>query len=317
MYLESTFQVLWFAHPLLQSAAAGVMIWRKLYRKFPIFFAYLISQVFFFGIIYAAYTWGSYREYFYGYWTCSIISLIIGFKVIHEIFLDVFRPYHSLKDLGTVLFKWAALVMVLVAIVVAASSSVSTDGPLVESVITVQRCVRVIQVGLVLLLLVFSKYVGVSWRQFSFGVSLGFGTFALIELLVVALHGSDRVSQAAGDFANMATYNLCIAVWLAYSVMKSPAREAVNTLLASQRWDYSLGDIQHPGTPESLIPVFEDIVDRAFSRMVADSLPPSTLDQLGKLSESPSTLDKLGKLSEPEPTPGVEQASSATTKARS
>jgi len=301
MYLESTIQVLWFTQPMLQSATAAVMYKRKLYRKFPVFFAYLILQVPFFVIIFAGYTWGSYREYFYGYWSCAIISLAIGFKVIHEIFLDVFRPYHALKDLGSVLFKWAALVMVLVAIVVAASSSVSSDGPMVEAVITAQRCVRVIQVGLVLLLLVFSKYVGISWRQFSFGVSLGFGAFALVELLVVALHASDRVPQDVGDLTNIIMYNISVLVWLAYSVMKSPAREAVNTLLTSQRWDHSLGDIQHPGTPESLIPVFENIVDRAFSRMIPGAMPPSTLEQLEKISEPAST-------------PSPERTSSASSK---
>jgi hypothetical protein len=301
MYVESTIQVLWFAQPVLQSAAAGVMYKRKLHRKFPVFFAYLVSQVPFFAVIFAAYTWGSYRDYFYGYWGCTIISLAIGFKVIHEIFLDVFRPYHALKDLGSVLFKWAALVMVLVAVVVAASSSVSTDGPMVEAVITAQRCVRVIQVGLVLLLLVFSKYVGISWKHFSFGVSLGFGAFALIELLAVALHASERVSQNAGDLTNTITYNVCVLVWITYSAMKSPARETINTLLTSQRWDHSLGDIQHPGVPESLIPAFENIVDRAFSRMITDAMPPSTLDQLEKISE-------------PAPKPSPERASSASSK---
>lgn len=303
MYLQSTIQVLWFAQPVLQSVAAAIMYKRKLYRKFPIFFAYLIAQVPFFAVIFTGYTWGTYREWFYGYWGCAIISLALGFKVIHEIFLDVFRPYHALKDLGSVLFKWAALVMVLVAIVVAASSSVSSDGPIVEAVITAQRCVRVIQVGLVLLLLVFSKYVGVSWKHFSFGVSLGFGTFALIELLVVALHASERISQNAGDLTNIITYDTMVVVWLAYSIMKSPARETVNTLLTSQRWDHGLGDIQHPGAPESLIPAFENIVDRAFSRMIPDSMPPSTLDQLGKMSELV-----------PEPEPKPEKASSATSK---
>src|SRR5205085_6493183 len=186
------------------------------YCKFAIFFGNLVCRVPFFGVIFAAYSWGSYREYFYGYWACTIISLALGFKVIHEIFLDVFRPYHALKDLGSVLFKWAALVMVLVAIVVAASSSVSSDGPMVEAVITAQRCVRVIQVGLVLLLLVFSKYVGISWKHFSFGVALGFGAFALVQLLVVALHASERVSQNAGDLANIITYNITVFVWLTY-----------------------------------------------------------------------------------------------------
>jgi len=301
MYVESTVQFLWFAQPVLQFATAGVMYTRKLHRKFPVFFAYLVSQLPFFGIVFAAYTWGSYPEYFYAYWTFAILNLAVGFKVIHEIFLDVFRPYHALKDLGSVLFKWAALVMVLVAIVVAASSSVSSGGPMVEAVITAQRCVRVIQVGLVLLLLVFSKYVGISWRHFSFGTSLGFGTFALIELLVVALHASERISQNATNLTNVIAYDISVLVWIAYTVIKSPAREAVNTLLTSQRWDHSLGDLQNTGSPESLIPAFENIVDRAFSRMIPETTPSSTLEQLEKLSR-------------PAPASKPEKASSASTK---
>ena len=301
MFLASTIQVLWFAQPALQSIASGVMYKRKLHRKFPVFFIYLVSQVPSFAIIFSAYTWGTYGEYFYSYWILGIINLAMGFKVIHEIFLDVFRPYHALKDLGSVLFKWSALVMVLVAIVVAASSSVSSNGPMVEAVITAQRCVRVIQVGLVLLLLVFSKYVGISWRHFSFGVSLGFGSFAFIELLVVALHASERISQNAGDITNIIAYNISLIVWVIYGVIKSPARETINTLLTSQRWDHSLGDIQNTGSPESLIPAFENIVDRAFSRMISDVPPPSTFDQLEKLSK-------------PAPTPKPEKASSASSK---
>ncbi|HSS98248.1 MAG TPA: hypothetical protein VLK33_14510 [Terriglobales bacterium] len=301
MYLGSTIQVLWLAQPVLQAIAAGVMYKRKLHRKFPIFFAYLVSQVPGFAIIFSAFNWGTYVEYFYGYWFCNIVSLAMGFKVIHEIFLDVFRPYHALKDLGSVLFKWSALVMVLVAIVVAASSSVSSDGPIVEAVITAQRCVRVIQVGLVLLLLVFSKYVGISWRHFSFGVSLGFGSFALSELLVVALHASERISQNAADLTNIVGYNVSVLVWVIYSAIKSPARETINTLLTSQRWDHSLGDIQNTSAPESLIPAFENIVDRAFSRMIPEVTPPSTFDQLEKLAK-------------PSPAPTPEKASSASSK---
>ena len=297
MYFQPV-EILWFAQPVLQSAAAGAMFWRKLHRKFPIFFIYLASQVPFFVLIFAVYRWGDYPQYFYAYWFCNVITLILGFKVIHEIFLDVFRPYHALKDLGTVLFKWAALVMVLVAIVVAASSSVSSDGPKVEGVVTVQRCLRVIQVGLVLMLLVFSKYVGVSWKQFSFGVSLGFGSFALVELLAVALRVSGRISQVNSDLTNTLMYNLSILVWLLYSLMKSPARETLNTLLASQRWENNLGDIQHPGTPESLIPAFETIVDRAFSRI--------------EPSNEPSMFEKLENMTDSKPK--SERASSASSK---
>jgi hypothetical protein len=218
--------------------------------------------------------------FFFAYWSCAAISLAIGFKVIHEIFLDIFRPYHTLKDLGSVLFQWAALVMLLVAGVVAAASPVAAQGPLVQAVLTVQRCVRVIQCGLILFLLVFSKYLGVTWRQQSFGISLGFGSFASAELTLLALYASSHISQATLSLFNMLAYNGAIMIWLVYAWIKSPARDASTSLLMSQRWDQSLGDLQHPVSSDSLIPLFEGMVDRAFSRTNGDSDPDAAAEEL-------------------------------------
>ena len=148
---------------MLQLAVGGRMFRRKLHRAFPVFFAYIGFQILAFCLLFPMYQWGnsSYAEYFGFYWACAAVNLVLGFMVIYEIFQDVFRPYHTLKDLGSVLFKWAALVMLLVAFVVAASSPTGDQGPIVQAIITVTRCVRVAQVGLILFLMVFSRYLGV------------------------------------------------------------------------------------------------------------------------------------------------------------
>src|SRR5437764_2710291 len=195
--LPIIYYLLWMAHPTLQLAVGGVMFSRKIHRTFPVFFVYILSQIATFSVTFPFFQWGEYEYFFYAYWILAAVSLAIGFSVIHEVFLDVFRPYHALKDLGSVLFKWAALVMLLVACVVAAASPAGQEGPLVQAVLTVQRCIRVIQCGLILFLLVFSKYLGVSWRQHSFGISLGFGGFASVELTMIALNTSGHASEMA------------------------------------------------------------------------------------------------------------------------
>ena len=111
---------LWYAQPILQSMAAAVLWRRKLHKQFPVFFVFLLVQVANFVIIYPLYRTGNYKLYFVPFWVGEAINAILGFKVIHEVFLDVFRPYHTLKDLGTLLFKWAGVVMLLVSVVVAA-----------------------------------------------------------------------------------------------------------------------------------------------------------------------------------------------------
>lgn len=265
---QLAYDVLWFAHPVLQSAVVFVMLRRKLHRIFPVFFSYLISQIAIFLINYPVYRSGNNTVFFYTYWTGSALSVFLGFKVIHEVFLDVCRPYHTLKDLGTMLFRWAGLVMLLVAVVVAVSNPSTPEAPLVQAILTTQRCVRIIQCGLILFLLVFSKYLGVSWRQHSFGMALGFGGYATAELAIVAMRVSQLISQSTCDLVNMVAYNCALAVWLGYAVVKNPNREAPANLLRTQRWEQGLTDLQHQhsGEPDSLIPMFEGMVDRALSR---------------------------------------------------
>jgi hypothetical protein len=280
--------VLWLSHPALELLLAAAMLWRKLHRKFPIFFAYIIFQLVNFAVVFPIHQWGGYDLYFYSYWIGEIVSLAIGFKVIHEIFMDVFRPYHTLRDLGTVLFKWATLVMFFVALVVAAASPAG-QSPIVQAVVTVQRCVRVIQCGLIMFLLVFSKYLGVSWRQQSFGIALGFGGFASVELAGNALYSGEQINSSTAAFLYTAAYCGAILVWLGYAVLKASSREAAPNLLMSQRWEQSLGDLQRPAAGDSLIPMFEGMVDRAFSRTEQDRQPVSAKELLSELSSSRKT----------------------------
>jgi hypothetical protein len=156
--------------------------------------------------------------------------------------------------------------MLLVAGVVSISSSSIDTPPWIQAILTAQRCVRVIQIGMVLFLLAFARYMGVSRKQHSFGIALGFGTFALVELALIASWAGDHLGNLAMSLINMSAYNLSLFIWLGYTLVKSPAREAGSSLLRPQRWEQSLVDIQHPLPADSLIPMFEGMVDRALSK---------------------------------------------------
>jgi hypothetical protein len=259
------YYALWVAHPVLQTAIAIAMFRRGQHREFKFFFAYIVAQIMTFAVVFPTYRY-NYSAIFYVSWISTAISVALGFKVIHEAFLDVFRPFHTLRDLGTVLFKWAGLVMLLVAGVVSVSTNTSDNAPWVMAIMTAQRCVRIIQVGMVLFLLFFARYVGVSRKQHSFGIALGFGAFAMVELLLIASWSGEHLSNLAMGLINMSAYNASLLIWLGYTLAKSPAREAASNLLRPQRWEQSLTDIHHPLPADSLIPMFEGMVDRALSR---------------------------------------------------
>jgi hypothetical protein len=263
--IKLLYYALWVAHPVLQLGIAAIMVRRGLHRKFKFFFGYILTQIVTFAVVFPA-MWHHYSAAFYLYWLLDGLSVAFGFGVIHEVFVDVFRFFHTLRDLGTVLFKWAGLVMLLVAGVVSVSTNSSELAPWMQAIITSQRCVRIIQIGMVLFLIFFAHYVGVSRRQHSFGVALGFGSFAVVELLLICSWVGNHLGGTWVNILNMAAYNGSLLVWLGYVAVTRPARDASLSLLQPQRWEQSLTDIHHPLPPDSLIPMFEGMVDRALSR---------------------------------------------------
>src|SRR5579862_7150538 len=241
------FYGLWILHPILQIGIGAFMLRRGLVRQFKFFFGYILTQLSIFAVVFPAYCWRSFSAAFYLYWACDALSIAFGFGVIHEVFVDVFRAFHTLRDLGTVLFKWAGLVMLLVAGVVSVSTNSSEIAPWMEAIVTSQRCVRIIQIGMVLFLLFFARYVGISRRQHSFGIALGFGSFAVIELILICSWvGKHLGDPATMSMLNMAAYNGSLLVWLGYVGLRSPARDASLSMLQPQRWEQSLTDIHHP-----------------------------------------------------------------------
>lgn len=276
---ETSSLCLWYAQPALHLAAAAALWRRKLHKQFPCFFSFLLVQIAVFAVtipFYGNYKW--YSWYFWLYWTGEAVNAVLGFKVIHEIFLDVFRPYHALKDLGTPVFGWAGAVMMLVSVVVAATNSLGQD-PVVQAVTTLERSVHVVQVGLILFLVIFARFLGVSRRQLSFGIALGFGLFSGAELVMLAMYSGKLLGHVHLTVLNMFFYDLAVVGWIAYGVWASVARQEGVNPLRTRRWERSLAELQPASSGDSLIPMFEGMVERAFSHS-------SRLDDAEDLAEA-------------------------------
>jgi hypothetical protein len=252
---------LWVSQPVLQAFTAIALYRRGLHKQFPAFFAYFPVQILVFLISFPINQHSA--LYFDVYYAWVALNVIFAFKIIHEVFLDVFRPYPALKDLGTALFKWAAMIMMLVSVVMIALSP-SWDEPIRQSILIVQRCVDVIQCGLVIFLLAFCQSLGVSWRRPSFGIVLGFGLFSGVELLVLALYSGLHMHIATTSMIDLLAYESSLFAWLAYSLLQE--RQATVPVLVPQRWDNALMDIQPHDESDSLIPMFEHMVEQALSK---------------------------------------------------
>src|SRR5205085_7696427 len=157
-----------------------------------------------------------------------------------------------------------AIIMVFVSVALIAVSP-SWEDPVRNSILVVQRCVRVVQCGLVVFLLAFCGNLGVSWRRFSFGIALGFGLISGSELVTTALFSGKRIQVPVAQMTIMVTYIGGMLVFLLYALVNR--RSEMVPVLVPQRWDETLIDINVP-QPEadSLIPMFEHMVDEALSK---------------------------------------------------
>src|SRR5262249_14237601 len=209
LLLERT---LWLAGPLLQATISVFMLRRKLHRELPWFFGYTVFQV-----VQTTVSWflhDKFPPYFYFYWSAELVGLILGLAVIYEVFRNVVMNYDRLHRAGFMLYRWCAVLLLLVATITVATAPNIDSAAIIEGIITLDRGVRLVQVGLLLFLFIFASYLSLSWRSHSFGVALGFGFLASVELALAAIRS--HVGTDANQFyatLKPLTYFFTLLIW--------------------------------------------------------------------------------------------------------
>jgi hypothetical protein len=269
MHLGVMDYVLWYTSPVLQAVILLCMYRRGLHRDYPFFFNYTILSILSDPILLVLQK-TSYSAYYYAYLVNVGLGLLLSFAVLQEIFQNAFRPYEALRDLGIILFRWSALVVLLVAVMWALNLAQKPDKNLLLSVfLLADRSLRLAQCGLVFFLLLLSEYLGIPHRSFLFGLSVGFGFFAAVNMLV--LTGSEHrtmIPKTTLRQLNSAAYLVAVMIWLGYTLasrVKSPVLEA--GLVRHQDWNSALQDARMPITESSLL----DTMDRTVERLLHPS----------------------------------------------
>ncbi|HZV21834.1 MAG TPA: hypothetical protein VE986_09850, partial [Hyphomicrobiales bacterium] len=232
--------ILWITSPFTVTVILFWMVRKRLYAQYPIFFSYLVLQILGFLVLYPVRKLGTATDYFYAYWVLSGLTGICSVAIICELLSVVLKPFIGLRDAGKLLFRWAAAVMVIMALVVASSSHVEGRGYIVSAVLELERCMRVVQCGLLLFVLCCSKYLGISASNRAYGILLGFGLNAstCLFLLSMSTYMGPRFDHSL-SLGMSAAYNLATIVWLGYVLKPEPARKLLHLPISSPlvRWN--------------------------------------------------------------------------------
>ena len=172
-------------------ATLGFLFWKKgLQKRFPALNAYLLLRVGSMPVLLGLLTiqaqpWGHqyFPFYFYPYWTVYAASAIALFFVTLEIFRSVLASFSGLMRLGTVIFRWVALVSA-----VASLGSVSYSHPTVSIIpqlaVALMRAVSILELCLLAFLFLCINALQLSAKDLSVGFGLGFGLMSANDFIL-------------------------------------------------------------------------------------------------------------------------------------
>lgn len=167
---------------LAQSALQCVIVFlifrRKLQRSFPAFTVYLIFAVIKTIVLHIELALPvSLPTYAYSYYALTSGAMGLELWVIYEIFKTVLEPYQALRRSWWLIFLISIVALVLVDVLWITHQRWAWAVP------DLMRSINVIEAGLLLVIFALSRLIGLRWRSYCFGVALGLGINAVLEIV--------------------------------------------------------------------------------------------------------------------------------------
>ncbi|MGA8042033.1 MAG: hypothetical protein WCA37_04455 [Terracidiphilus sp.] len=216
-------------------AVAAFIFWKKgLHRRFPAMSKYLAlrlgSMPILLAVLYVqAQPWAPgqiFRPlYFYGYWIVYGASAVLLFFVCLEVFSSVLASLSGLKTLGTVAFRWVALVSLLISFGTTSFTVGHSSDPLICcAVLAMMRVVGIMGLCLLAFLCLSMNALRSSMRDLTVGLSLGLGLMAADDFVTSSLISHFESLTSPLQFVNEAIILLSLGIWVAYFALPEPVR---------------------------------------------------------------------------------------------
>jgi len=207
------------ASHLLLGGVIVVFCRNRVYIQFPLFFAYTIAEVLQFAVLFPMLLMKSVTgwEYTFAYWVGISLSAVLRFGVIHEIFSHVFHNYGVINQYGRPAFRWLTVGLVSLTLLLAVYTGANGLDRLASIIYLLDRAASITQCGLLVALFFLASYLHLSLRSHTFGIALGLGVLASVELVAAAIRSQlGYAGSTAINFLLTATYLICVLIWLYY-----------------------------------------------------------------------------------------------------
>lgn len=233
--------ILWLFPAILQLSIVVSMLHKRLVREFPAFWSYLVLELLRTAILFGiGNDKAHYATYFYTFWRTEVVSCLLEFAAIVEIFRKAFAKRLGLQKWGMFLLRTSLIVLVVIAVIVAIHSPGSDANPMVAGILILQQAASFVQFGLVGALFAFVFGLGLPWSSYTIGIATGFAVEGAAEVVAwtVRTHYG-RIANAVLVWTILAAGFCQVLVWTIYFLQGGPSRPARGDLTTGSNILYS------------------------------------------------------------------------------
>jgi hypothetical protein len=205
---------------VLEASLLGVLIRKRIYKSFIWFCSYLFADLMLDIALIAVSR--AYDTYFAFYWISVAILNLLIFFVLQEVFRAVFQRFYVLRWFRLV-YPSASIALIAIGSMRSFPHTGSPKELLIAQIFSLEIAAGILQVGIFFLFLVLVQFFRLPWKQYTFGISVGFGVSAagsLVAFMVRSEFGTkfDPIFR----FVVPLTYTIGVAIWLLTFLWSAP-----------------------------------------------------------------------------------------------
>jgi hypothetical protein len=233
----------WFSLPAL-ALLAGILLYRKLHKEFPLFFSYIVATELV-GLARLAASSAPTKVYSYTYWISDVVLVAFAFLATYELFIKRLFPGFYRIRFFRYLFPAVAFAVTLVVVGVALYSNHGRALLLTAKIYEFLRAVILFFfVGLMVVM-------GREWEKMEFGIAFGFGIDVAVSLLSVAIWARVYQENPLLNRLPVIVYDIACIVWL-YCVLTAEKTASAppispEALHEAKKWEGTLKNLVHHG----------------------------------------------------------------------
>jgi hypothetical protein len=246
MRLSSITQLLLIIGLTLEGALVLTLLLRRGWRRFPVFTSYACLVLAENVAAYALYR--NFKVYLYLYLVGETLTILLGVGVAYEIFKDIFSAHSALRKLAVTVFQVCSVALVVLAAAVLYFQSSFGATAFTRALTVAEEAARILELGALVFLFLFSSAFGLHWKQSTFGIALGLGVFVATKLAVLTVlpYVNAAVSNTISGIAGL-SFDVSLLIWLGYLLVPEHAPATTELPQPSQleQWNQAILELIH------------------------------------------------------------------------